>query len=256
MDFNLLMFLLLVLTGAVWLLDIAFLRRSRPAGRTEPWPVEWSRSFFPVILIVFLIRSFVVEPFRIPSGSMIPTLLVNDFLLVNKFAYGVRLPLVNTELFPVGKVQRGDVIVFRYPLDPSVNYIKRVVGLPGDKISYVNKQLIINGKPVPLQYLGDYSYVRDEGYIQNAQEYREVLGKHVHDILIQPDQNELSNFPTITVPPGHYFAMGDNRDDSSDSRVWGFVPDRNLEGKAMFIWWSWNNQSNSVRWKRIGEWIP
>lgn len=256
MDFNLLMFLLLVVTGLVWVLDAVFLRKRRPAGVQEPWPVEWSRSFFPVIFVVFLIRSFVVEPFRIPSGSMIPTLLVNDFLLVNKFQYGLKLPILNTELTSGNPVHRGDVIVFRYPRDPSINYIKRVVGLPGDRIAYVNKQIFINGKPVPLKYIGDYSYVGEEGYIQNTQKYKEYLGKHVHDILLQPGRDQLSNYPAVTVPPGHYFAMGDNRDDSSDSRVWGFVPEQNIAGEAMFIWWSWDSQKNTVRWNRIGKWIP
>lgn len=255
MDFSLLMLILLLLTGVVWLLDRMFFRRRRPAHAQEPWPVEWARSFFPVILVVFLIRSFVVEPFKIPSGSMIPTLLVGDFLLVNKFEYGLRLPVINTRISQGAPLQRGDVIVFRYPEDPSKDYIKRVVGLPGDTVAYANKQLIINGKPVPTDYVGDFSYITEQGYILDTQKYREQLGKHRHDILVIPESG-MQDMEPITVPLGRYFVMGDNRDNSNDSRFWGFVPDENIVGKAMLIWWSWDSVETRVRWQRLGEAIP
>lgn len=255
MDFSLLMFILLLVTGAVWLLDRLFLKRRRGALAQEPWPVEWARSFFPVILVVFLIRSFVVEPFKIPSGSMIPTLLVGDFLLVNKFEYGLRLPVVNTRLSRGSPPQRGDVIVFRYPENPKVDYIKRVVGLPGDHVAYVNKQIIINGKPVPRELVGEFNYITEQGYILDTLKYREKLGKHLHDILLIPDSG-MQDMEPITVPQGQYFVMGDNRDNSNDSRFWGFVPDDNIVGKAMVIWWSWNGVENRVRWSRLGEVIP
>jgi signal peptidase I len=253
MSFALFLFLLLVVTGLVWLLDIAFLRKRRARDAKEPWWVEYSVSFFPVILIVFLLRSFLVEPFKIPSSSMVPTLLVGDFILVNKFTYGVRLPVLNRKVIELGSPQRGDVMVFRYPEDPSLDYIKRVVGLPGDKIEYRNKRLTINGTPVPVRQVDDYL---SRERMQFSRRYVETLGGVEHEILLDEDAPALMtpgrSFPfasncnynssglTCTVPAGHYFMMGDNRDNSSDSRVWGFVPDENIVGKAFFIWLNLN----------------
>jgi len=253
MSFALFLFLLLVVTGLVWLLDIAFLRKRRARDAKEPWWVEYSVSFFPVILIVFLLRSFLVEPFKIPSSSMVPTLLVGDFILVNKFTYGVRLPVLNRKVVELGNPQRGDVMVFRYPEDPSLDYIKRVVGLPGDRIEYRNKRLTINGTPVPVRQIDDYL---SRERMQFSRRYIETLGGVEHEILLDEDAPALMtpgrSFPfasncnynssglTCTVPAGHYFMMGDNRDNSSDSRVWGFVPDENIVGKAFFIWLNLN----------------
>ena len=253
MNFALILFSLLVLTGIVVALDRLVLRVRRPAGSKEPWWIEYSRSFFPVILIVFLLRSFLVEPFKIPSGSMLPTLYVGDFILVNKFTYGIRLPIINIKVFDINNPQRGDVMVFRYPKDESVDYIKRVIGLPGDKVSYVNKRLTINGEPVKLEPDGEF--VNKERYQVNKQ-YIEDLGKHPHLLLIEddapPTPQFVEPFPyrenctyaregmSCTVPPGHYFMMGDNRDNSQDSRYWGFVPDRNIVGRAFFIWFNFS----------------
>jgi signal peptidase I len=252
-NFALFLFLLLVLTGAVWLLDKAVLRRRRAAEAREPWWVEYSISFFPVILAVFLLRSFLVEPFKIPSGSMIPTLQIGDFILVNKYTYGIRLPVVNVKVFEVNAPQRGDVMVFRYPVDPSLDYIKRVVGVPGDRIEYRDKQLTVNGKPVPRRQLPDY---QSRERLQYFPRYAESFDGAEHEIILEKevpgyvervmdfrhaancDYN--SGAVTCTVPPGHYFMMGDNRDNSSDSRVWGFVPDANIVGKAFFIWLNLN----------------
>ena len=253
MSFALFLFLLLVVSGAVWLLDKLVLRKRRPQDRKEPWWVEYSISFFPVILAVFLLRSFLVEPFKIPSGSMIPTLLVGDFILVNKYTYGIRLPVVNRKILELNRPRRGDVMVFRYPDDPSLDYIKRVVGVPGDRIEYVNKRLIVNGEPAPLRALDDYL---SRERMQFSRRVVEVLDGREHEILVEDDApayaSQLRTFPharkcnyntsglACTVPPGHYFMMGDNRDNSSDSRVWGFVPDEYIVGRAFFIWLNLN----------------
>ena len=249
MNFALFLFVLLAVTGLVWLFDRYFLRKRRKQDDRQPWWVEYSISFFPVILVVFLLRSFLVEPFKIPSGSMIPTLLIGDFILVNKFAYGVRLPVVNVKVADVGSPKRGDVMVFRYPADPGLDYIKRVVGLPGDRIEYRDKQLTVNGKPVPRRQVGDYE---SRERLQYFPRYLETFDGAEHEIILEKetpgytgrtmDFKHSSNCDynngsvTCTVPAGHYFVMGDNRDNSSDSRVWGFVPDGNIVGKAFFIW--------------------
>jgi signal peptidase I len=245
--------LLLVVTGLVWALEAGFLARRRAKEAKQPWWVEYSVSFFPVILVVFLLRSFLVEPFKIPSGSMIPTLLVGDFILVNKFTYGIRLPVLNRKVIEIGSPQRGDVMVFRYPEDPSLDYIKRVVGVPGDQVEYLDKRLLVNGRPLELKRLDDYL---QRERMQYAQRFVEKLDGVEHEILVEEDAPgfvpQVRNFPfaancnynirglACTVPPGHYFLMGDNRDNSSDSRVWGFVPDANIVGKAFFIWFNWN----------------
>ncbi len=216
----------------------------------QPWWLDWTAGLFPVILVVFLLRSFLFEPFKIPSGSMIPTLMVGDLILVNKFHYGVRLPVINKKIIDNNAVQRGDVMVFRYPVDPRQDYIKRVVGIPGDEVSYLNQKLSINGKPVPLKSEGEFY---DDDSLRYSPQFSEKLGEVEHRILVQPQRNayygpDPKRFPmadncryspegvVCTVPPGHYFMMGDNRDNSQDSRFWGFVPDENIVGKAFFVW--------------------
>lgn len=253
MDFALIMFVLLVVTGAVWSLDKFVLSGKRATGVAEPWWVEYAKSFFPVILLVFCIRSFLVEPFKIPSGSMIPTLQVGDFILVNKFTYGVRLPIISQKIIPLNDPQRGDVMVFHYPENPSVDYIKRVVGVPGDTIEYRNKKLTINGVEQQQSADGDYNYVESGLNFVHTERRVETLGEHAHSLLINPDMpnvhlGAISEFKgrencrydeqkvLCTVPPGHYFMMGDNRDNSRDSRYWGFVPDNQIVGRAFFIW--------------------
>ena len=249
MNFALILFVLLVVSGALYAVDVLKFRKLRAKDAREPLWVEWGASFFPVILIVFVLRSFIVEPFKIPSGSMIPTLEVGDFILVNKFTYGIRLPVINKKIIGVSSPQRGDIMVFRYPEDPSLDYIKRVVGLPGDKVAYQNKRLTINGEPVESKKIADYLH---EGKRYYSQQYVEKLGSVEHRLLNDAETPsfipDAAQFPyrencqynasgvICTVPPGHYFMIGDNRDNSRDSRFWGFVPEENIVGKAFFVW--------------------
>ncbi|AOI78163.1 MULTISPECIES: signal peptidase I [Burkholderia] len=295
MNFALILFVLVIVTGVAWVLDkLVFLPRRRKAADSaieefdrqqsridkrfadenaaqtrsklrdeklrQPWWLEYTASFFPVILAVFVVRSFVVEPFKIPSGSMVPTLLVGDFILVNKFEYGLRLPVTNTKITQGSPLSRGDVVVFRYPKDESVDYIKRVIGLPGDTVAYQDKQLTINGQPVPETPLPDFFDDERQNY---AKQFEETIGNKKNAILNNPavppfvmgaydypyrDNCTYNSRGVICkVPPGHYFMMGDNRDNSADSRYWGFVPDRNIVGRAFFIWMNFGDL------KRIGS---
>jgi signal peptidase I len=235
----------------------------------QPWWLDWTAGLFPVIAVVFVLRSFLFEPFKIPSGSMIPTLLVGDLILVNKFHYGVRLPVINLKITDGNPVQRGDVMVFRYPPRPSLDYIKRVVGVPGDEVAYLNKQLTINGVPVEKAARPDFF---DEDSMRYIKQFEEKIplghkaddnkGMRVHNLLNDIDRpafipgaddfafKENCRYTvegvTCKVPEGHYFMMGDNRDNSLDSRYWGFVPEKNIVGKAFFVWMNFGNI------KRIG----
>ena len=281
-DFPAFLVIACALTGGIWLLDTLLLAPRRrqlavevalggdaqgeiraKARLKEPVLVEYARSFFPVILVVLLLRSFLVEPFRIPSGSMMPTLLVGDFILVNKFAYGLRWPVLNTKFLELGEPQRGDVAVFRFPLEPGTDYIKRIVGVPGDEIFYRNKTLYVNGKPMSQTPDGSYTGVGAGANMTGARIADEQLGDVEHRILthprapdLAPGCYELLKGP-IKVPAGHYFAMGDNRDNSNDSRCWGLVPEGNLVGKAFAIWMNWDGQRAGfpIDWSRLGTLI-
>ena len=284
MNFALILFVLVVLTGIAWVADKLVFQRQRQAAAAaalaefdaraqvqaqyggggdigaarlqlaedklrQPWWLEYTASFFPVIAAVFLLRSFVIEPFKIPSGSMIPTLQIGDFILVNKYTYGIRLPIVNKKIVELNQPQRGDVMVFRYPKDESMDYIKRVIGVPGDVVKYDNKRLTVNGQPATYAPQSDYL---DGERLTYSKQYQETLGNVTHNILNDADRPAYvsgpDDFPfrenctynhtgfTCKVPAGHYFMMGDNRDNSADSRYWGFVPDKNIVGKAFFIW--------------------
>ena len=293
-NFALLLFLATVITGAYWVAErVYFLPRRRRAAQAiedaavarraeldrmgiqkndvdvgdakgrllmQPWWLDWTAGLFPVIAAVFLLSSFLFEPFKIPSGSMIPTLLVGDLILVNKFTYGVRLPVVNTKITQGTPPARGDVMVFRYPPQPSLDYIKRVVGVPGDEVAYINKRLTINGKAIDTKEMPDFF---EEDAMRYFKQFEEQLGGQPHRLLNNQDVPAFvqgaSNFAyrencrycvegvVCKVPEGHYFMMGDNRDNSLDSRYWGFVPDANIVGKAFFVWMNFGNL------KRIGS---
>ena len=259
-NFELILFYAAVITGLISLFDIIFLakrRERRQRGLAEkklPIIIDYARSFFPVLLLVFLLRSFLYEPFRIPSGSLEPTLLMGDFILVNKFDYGVRLPVVHKKLFGKGTLHRGDIVVFRWPPNPSIDFIKRVIGLPGDHISYINKELTINGQKIPQEFVKNTMAQGENGEEWPAVEKQEDLLGVKHDIYIDANKTD-RDFRDIVVPAGMYFMMGDNRDDSADSRYWGFVPDANVVGKAVLVWMSWDSEKTNVRWNRIGTLI-
>ena len=293
-NFSLLLFLATVVTGIYWLAErfyflperrkaVAALEANAAARHAElaqrgitrvddntqeakvrlimqPWWLDWTAGLFPVILVVFLLRSFLFEPFKIPSGSMIPTLLVNDLILVNKFHYGVRLPVINKKIMDNQSPQRGDVMVFRYPPKPSLDYIKRVIGVPGDEVAYLNKKLTVNGQPVPKVALPDFF---DEDVMRYAKQFEETANGKKYRLLNDDDRPSfiagVEDFPfrencrystegvVCKVPEGQYFMMGDNRDNSLDSRYWGFVPEKNIVGKAFYIWMNFGN------FKRIGS---
>ena len=262
------MVLLVVASGAIWAFDALVLARRRraPVPDSEHAPgegavpvevtpppkiVEYARSFFPVFLIVLVLRSFLVEPFRIPSGSMMPTLEIGDFILVNKFIYGIRLPIADKKVIAISNPERGDVVVFRYPDDPSTPFIKRVVGLPGDEIAYYNKTLYVNGVEMDQEILGTYSGTGSGAEYTGASLRIEELDTHPHEILVQPRYPSIE-VKSLKVPEGHYYVLGDNRDNSRDSRYWGFVPDNLLIGKAFTIWMNWD-WGHGIDWKRIGD---
>ena len=261
LDFSLLLTALSALTGLVWLLDRLFFAKTRRLMQgegeeiAEPWWVDYARSLFPVLFFVLVLRSFIAEPFRIPSSSMMPNLLVGDFILVNKFTYGIRLPVANTKILALGAPKRGDVVVFRYPLDPNEDYIKRVIGLPGDVIAVQDNRITVNGQAA--------GYVPGEVYVGSGQG-RDMTGARLlsetfadgdsaHSVLFRDDAPFLlRRNDSWTVPAGQYFVMGDNRDNSEDSRYWGFVPEQNLVGRASMIWMNWDG---GVDFSRIGDTI-
>lgn len=262
-DFSALLLLLMLVSGAVWLLGVLFFiddkRVNEDGVVVAPVIVDYARSFFPIFVIVFLLRSFLVEPFRIPSNSMMPTLLTGDFILVNKYDYGLRMPLLNVKLFEIGAPERGDVVVFRYPKDPKIPYIKRVLGLPGDEFLYLDKMLYINGEPVQRSRVGRYSAFGSGELMDGAVLASERLDNgSVYETLSLPNvKNVAPSYVRGVVPEGHYFVLGDNRDNSRDSRYWGFVPDQNLVGRAFMVWMNWDrkNEDNRMNISRIGMMI-
>ena len=258
-DFAALLVLLTLVSGGIWAADAWFIapRRARGGsgqGAEPPLPivVEYAKSFFPVFLVVLMLRSFIVEPFRIPSASMMPTLLEGDFILVNKYDYGIRLPVLNLKVIERGFPQRGDIVVFRYPENPSIPYIKRIIGLPGDVVEYRDKHVYINGEEMRQEQAGAGA-APVPGIFGDGPSHRvEGRGAMSHDILVDPRRSGPES--RWAIPDGHYFVMGDNRDNSRDSREWGLVPDGNLIGRAFFIWmnWSFNRKNGGIAWNRIG----
>lgn len=264
MGLPLLLLLATIITGVIWALDRFVLAKKRGEEEARSTGVEYSVSLFPVILLVFVLRSFLVEPFRIPSGSMMPTLLAGDFILVNKYTYGIRLPVVDKKIIDVNDPQRGEVMVFHFPEDPSVDYIKRIVGIPGDLVEYRDKRISINGQPLSYSENGTFTFETGGLNFVTGIVYQEKLGEHEHAAMVIPGipgfvEQQVRTFPlqencaynetgfSCRVPEGHYFMMGDNRDGSNDSRYWGFVPERNIVGKAFFIWMNFGD------FKRIGS---
>ena len=227
----------------------------------EPWYLDYARSFFPVLLIVFVLRGFVAEPFRIPSGSMLPTLEVGDFILVNKYKYGIRLPVLQTKIFDISEPKRGDIMVFRYPGDNKTNYIKRVIGIPGDSIVYQNKQLFVNGELIENIDDGMYTPFPIRGKERAVKRLKQVIAKDSTDeneqvefSILHDPHRFMSKNRSVVVPEGNYFMLGDNRDHSQDSRFWGFVPDENIVGNAFFIWFHYNTYNGGgVKLSRVGE---
>lgn len=258
-DFPLILFCVVVFTGLVSLTDIIIrVFKHQPAfGKhlKHPLIIEYARSFFPVLLLVFLIRSFVFQPYRVPSGSLEPTVIPGDLIFVNQFSYGLHFPIWNKRLFSVGTPQPGQIALFYFPVNNRINFVKRVIGVPGDKISYIDKVLYLNGQKIPQRFVQNVTRVNDFGQLTSYEEYEETINGVKHDIFVRPDVSGV-NFYNVVVPADHYFMMGDNRDESDDSRYWGPVPSNEFIGHALLIWMSWNSTPahwyDYIRWNRIG----
>lgn len=250
-DFPFILTALVLISGIISLADIFFFAKKRPVGSKQPKVFEYARQFFPVLLLVWLIRSFLVQPYRVPTGSLEPTVLPGDFIAVNQYTYGLRFPVINKKILKIGEPKVGDIALFRYPKNPKVIYVKRVIGTPGDHIVYKNKVLTINGDRAWQTPFG-LDVDTEGGYATPVHVVVEKLPRVTHKIFIRPGFN-LGEDIDLVVPPGQYFMMGDNRDGSDDSRDWGFVPEENLIGKAFGVWMNWDAENSKVRWQRIGK---
>lgn len=255
-DFTFYLTLAVIVTGIIALLDVLFWsRKRRQNNEKQPVIIEYARAFFPVLLLVLIIRSFIFQPYRVPTSSLVPTVLPGDFIAVKQYEYGLRLPVLNTKIVNIHEPQRGQIFLFRYPVDPRLTFVKRVIGLPGDHIEYKNKVLYINGVEAKQKLLESTHYIDENGVYFTVNRIEEDLGGGIkHQIFVQPEGGETQDVDVV-VPPGHYFAMGDNRDDSGDSRAWGFVPEENLIGQAFLIFMSWDGNAtgiDKIRWNRLG----
>ncbi|MCD6056272.1 MAG: lepB [Gammaproteobacteria bacterium] len=251
MNFETILTGLVFISGMITLMDSVYFKKRRVSAKL-PLIIDYARSFFPVLLVVLLIRSFLIQPFRVPTGSLEPTVLPGDFIAVNQYAYGLRLPIVHTKILSVGEPKRGDIVVFHYPPDPSITYVKRLIGMPGDTLSYIDKVLYINGKLIPQTLIGNNVDIEPAMPLPVLEKEENLLGIK-HRIFIRESRANSRDFYNLKVPKDHYFMMGDNRDDSLDSREWGFVPEKNLIGKAFFTWLSWDSDKHRFRWDHLGK---
>jgi signal peptidase I len=255
-DFTFYLTLAVVVTGVIALLDVLFWAKKRDReGEKQSRTIEYARAFFPVLLLVLLIRSFLAQPYRVPSSSLAPTILPGDFIAVKQYAYGLHLPVLNTKIVNIGEPKHGQIFLFRYPLNENITFIKRVVGVPGDHIVYKNKVLTINGVEAKQKLIAQTHYIDENGTYFTENLIEENLDGVKHLIYVQPEGGETQDIDVV-VPPHHYFAMGDNRDDSGDSRIWGFVPEENLIGQAFWIFMSWDGKASGwdkIRWHRLGS---
>lgn len=255
LDFPLFLSSAVIFTGVISALDVFFWSKKRAAtGEAPSRTVEYSRSFFPALLAVFVIRSFIIQPYRVPTGSLEPTVMPGDFIAVKQYAYGLRLPVVRKEIVSLGKPVRGDVALFFWPVNEKLRFVKRVVGVPGDHVIYKNKRLTINGKEIQQTFVGDAMSVEPGESPSFVKHYKEDLLGVKHDIYVRPDEIDKREYD-FTIPDGNYFMMGDNRDDSDDSRYWGLVPEKNLIGKAFGVWMSWDANKHWFRFNRVGKGI-
>lgn len=253
-DYAFLLTFLVLLSGGMVLWDCWHMARQskRDAARSRPRHLEYARSFFPVLLVVWLIRSFMIQPYRVPTGSLEPTILPGEFVVASQFSYGLRTPVFSYKFWKIGQPKLGDIALFRWPKDPHIIFIKRVIGTPGDHIVYKDKILFINGKMAIQKNLGLGIAIEDNGLWPVLKRLEHLPNGKEHQIFVRSETNQDETIDVI-VPANSYFMMGDNRDGSDDSRYWGVVPDKNLIGKAIAIWFSWDGQQNSIRWGRIGK---
>lgn len=250
-DIEFFLFMLMLLSGGLWLADTVYFQHQRPANAKVPLIFDYGRSFFPILLLVICLRGFLYEPFRIPSGSLEPTLLIGDFIVVNKYKYGLRIPVLHKKVVSLSEPKSGDIIVFRWPPNEQIDYIKRVIGKPGDHVQYTNKILRVNGIEAKQRFVGYETTIDENGRSRKVEKREETINGVTHFIYIHPNQSDPE--VDIKVPKGMYFVMGDNRDDSSDSRFWGYVPEKNIVGRADAVWMSWDNFVSNIRWGRIGH---
>lgn len=250
-DFPFFLTLAVIVTGVLSAMDVFYFAKRRDASASQPYIFEFARSFFIPLLAVWSIRSFLIQPYRVPTGSLEPTVMPGDFIAVKQYSYGMRMPVLRKKIIAIGEPKRGDIALFFWPVDEEKRFVKRVVGVPGDHVVYKDKKLTINGKAIPQTLIGDAMSEEPGQLPKRVVHYRENLLGVQHDIYVRPDSYDMKTVD-VTVPEGYYFMMGDNRDDSDDSRYWGMVPEANLIGQAFGVWMSWDSNNSKFRWHRVG----